>query len=105
MTDERDSISENPQRKFPTANTERPCLNRQITSARDRLVCHPSGMKNDHSFVSGSGGVAFAQPPANLCYPSGIKTNFAGSERKSESQRPHRERGQKNITQRRFFNR
>jgi hypothetical protein len=54
--------------------SERPCLSRQMTAAPDRLVCHPSGMKNDLSFVSRSGGVAIAQPPANFCYPSGIKT-------------------------------
>jgi hypothetical protein len=29
-------------------------------------------------------GVAIAQPPANFCYPSGIKTNFAGGEIKAE---------------------
>jgi hypothetical protein len=56
--------------------TERPCLKRHINSARDRLVCHPSGMKNGLSFASRSGGVAFAQPPANFCYPSGIKSNY-----------------------------
>jgi hypothetical protein len=40
-------------------------------------------MKNDF-FASLSGGIAIAQPPANFCYPSGIKTNFAGSERKAK---------------------
>ena len=31
-----------------------------------------------------SGGIAIAQPPANFCYPSGIKTNFAGGEIKAK---------------------
>ena len=59
-------------------------MNRLNTPTRDRLVCHPSGMKNELSFVSRSGGIAFAQPPANFCYPSGIKTNFAGGEIKAK---------------------
>jgi hypothetical protein len=42
----------------------------------------PSGMKNDLSHVFRSGGVAIAQPPANFCYPSGIKTDFASSGRR-----------------------
>ncbi len=59
--------------KFPRTRTDNASLNRHMTSAPHRLVCHPSGMKNDLSCASLSGGVAFAQPPANFCYPSGIK--------------------------------
>ena len=85
MPDERDSISDKPNSKFPTAITEFPLWNHYITFAPDRLVCHPSGMKNELSFVSRSGGVAIAQPPANFCYPSGIKTNSAGRPRKAKA--------------------
>ena len=85
MPDERDSVSEKPPRESPTLTTESPCLNRHIKPARSRLVCHPFGVKNDLSFVSLSGGVAFAQPPANFCYPSGIKTNSAGRPRKAKA--------------------
>jgi hypothetical protein len=80
MSDERDSTSKESQRKFPPAPSERPCLSSHTTAAPDRLICHPSGMKNDLSFASRSGGVAIAQPPANFCYPSGIKTNSTGRE-------------------------
>jgi hypothetical protein len=47
MPDERASISEKPSAKFPTTPPERPRLNRHLILAPDRLVCHPSGMKND----------------------------------------------------------
>jgi hypothetical protein len=77
MPDERDSISDTSNSKFPTAITSLPRWNHHNTFAPDCLVCHPSGMKNDLPFVSRSGGIAYAQPPANFCYPSGMKTNAA----------------------------
>jgi hypothetical protein len=47
MADDPDSISEKPSAKFPTTLWRRPRLNRHLNHARDRLVCHPSGMKNE----------------------------------------------------------
>jgi hypothetical protein len=52
MPDERESISDKPNAKSPTAIFELPLLNPHNTFAPDRLVCHPSGMKNELPFLA-----------------------------------------------------